>query len=44
MPTIKEVEKELRRREWTQQIAECQASGMAVKDWCRANNVSSNTY
>ena len=44
MPTIKEVKKELRHREWAEQIAECQNSGMKVKDWCREKGVSSNTY
>ena len=44
MATIGEMKKELRYREWAEEIAECQSSGMAVKDWCRMKGLSSNTY
>ena len=44
MATIGEVKKELRYREWAEEIAECQSSGMAVRDWCRMKGLSSNTY
>lgn len=44
MPTIKEVKKELRHREWAEQITECQNSGMKVKDWCQEKGMSCNTY
>ena len=44
MATIGEVKKELRYREWAEEIAECQSSGMAVKEWCRMKGLSSNTY
>ena len=30
--------------QWTERIAACRSSGMAVKDWCRENGVSPGTY
>ncbi len=44
MPTIKEVKMELRHREWAEQIAECQSSGMSVREWCQTKGLSYNTY
>ena len=44
MPTIKEVKMELRHREWAEQIAECQNSGMSVREWCQSKGLSYNTY
>ena len=44
MATIGEVKKELRYREWAEEIAECQSSGMAVRYLCRMKGLSSNTY
>ena len=44
MNKIGEVKKELRRREWADQIAECQSSGKTVKDWCGTQGISPNTY
>lgn len=44
MPTIREVKKELRHREWTEQIQECQSSGMTVTAWCKENGISQHTY
>lgn len=44
MNKIGEVKKELRRREWAEQIAECQSSGTTIKDWCREQGISPNTY
>lgn len=35
MATIKEVKKELRHREWAEEIAECQSSGIAGKHTVR---------
>ena len=43
MPTIKEVKMELRHREWAEQIAECQNSGMSVREWCQSKGLSYNT-
>ena len=40
MATIGEVKKELRYREWAEEIAECQSSGMAVKEWCRMKGLN----
>lgn len=44
MPTIKEVKMKLRHREWAEQIAECQNSGMSVREWCQSKGLSYNTY
>lgn len=44
MATIKEVKRELRHREWAEEIAECQSSGMKIKEWCRMKGISCNTY
>ena len=35
MATIREVKKELRHREWAEEIAECQSSGMKIRNWCQ---------
>lgn len=39
MATIKSVKKELRHRGWAEEIAECQSSGMKIKDWCRMKGI-----
>ena len=44
MATIKEIKRELRYREWVKEIAECQSSGMKIKEWCRMKGISCNTY
>ena len=44
MPTAKEVQRELCRREWAERIAECESSNMSVREWCAANGVNVNTY
>lgn len=44
MATNKEEKKEVRHREWAEQIAECQSSGMKIKEWCRKKGISYNTY
>lgn len=44
MATIKEVKKELRHREWAEEIAECQSSGMKIRNWCQMKGISCNTY
>ena len=44
MATIKEVKRELRHREWAEEIAECQSSGMTIREWCRMKGISCNTY
>lgn len=44
MATIREVKKELRQREWAEEIAEYQSSGMKIKDWCQMKGISCNTY
>ena len=44
MESIREVKKELRHREWAEEIAECQSSGMKIKEWCQMKGISPNTY
>ena len=44
MATIKEVKRELRHREWAEEIAKCQSSGMKIREWCRMKGISCNTY
>lgn len=44
MATIKEAKKEFRYRKWAEEIAECQSSGMKIKEWCRLKGISCNTY
>lgn len=44
MATIKEIKRELRYREWAEEIAECQSSGMKTKAWCQMKGISCNTY
>lgn len=39
MATIREVKKELRHREWAEEIAECQSSGMKIRNWCRMKGI-----
>ena len=44
MSTIREVKKELHRREWAAEITECQSSGMKIAEWCQMKGISMNTY
>lgn len=44
MPTAKEMQRELHRREWKKRIAECESSNMSVREWCDANGINVNTY
>lgn len=39
MATIKEVKREMRYREWAEEIAEYQNSGMKIKEWCRMKGI-----
>ena len=44
MATIREVKRELRHREWAEEIVKCQSSGMKIREWCRMKGISCNTY
>lgn len=44
MPTVKEIQRELCRREWAERIAKCESSNMSVRERCTANGVNVNTY
>lgn len=44
MATIKQVNNELRHKGWSEEIAECQSSGMRISEWCHMKGISCNTY
>jgi hypothetical protein len=44
MATIREGKKELHRREWAEDITECQNSSMKIAEWCQMKGISINTY
>jgi len=44
MNKIEAVKKEVRHREWAEQVRECQSSGLAIKEWCKQNGVNVYTY
>lgn len=44
MSKISEVKKELRHKEWSEEIRACQSSGMKVKDWCYMKGIKPDTY
>ena len=44
MSKISEVKKELRHKEWNEEIRACQSSGMKVKDWCYMKGIKPDTY
>lgn len=41
---ISEVKKEIRLREWSEQIERQQSSGMSVEQWCVENRINPKTY
>ena len=44
MNSIMEVRTEARLREWAGMIAECQNSGLSIREWCRENGIAPKTY
>ncbi len=44
MNSIMEVRTEARLREWAGMVAECQSSGLTVREWCRENGIAPKTY
>ena len=38
------VKKQNTLKEWTQEIAECQSSGMTVSEWCKLHGINVKTY
>ena len=44
MAAIKEIKAELSHREWSEQIQECQNSGLTVKEWFSNNGINISTY
>ena len=43
MATIKSVKIELRHRRGAEEIAECQSSGMKIKEWCQMKGIQRPT-
>ena len=41
---IQEVKRQVRLREWAEQINGCKQSGLTVKQWCKDNGISIKTY
>ena len=41
---IKTVKEDIRLKEWSEQVATQQASGMSVKKWCEENVIKLKTY
>ena len=41
---ISEVKKEIRLREWSEQIERQQSSGLSVEQWCVENRIKPKTY
>ena len=44
MARMKQIKKDLRHREWAEEIAECRSSCMQIKEWCRMKGISCSTY
>lgn len=44
MDQVTKVRQHFKREEWKSIISECRASGMTVKDWCKANGIVEQTY
>jgi len=41
---VQEVKRQVRLREWAEQINDCKQSGLTVKAWCKENGVYIKTY
>lgn len=41
---IKRVKEDIRLKEWSEQVAAQQASGMSVQKWCAENGINPKTY
>lgn len=44
MMTNREAKRAVTLKAWTDQVMECQASGMTVRAWCRSKGIAVNTY
>ena len=44
MNKIQKIKKEVRRKEWAEQVRECQNSGLSVREWCQQNGINVYTY
>ena len=44
MNKIQKIKKEVRRKEWGEQVRECQNSGLSIREWCKQNGVNIYTY
>ena len=39
MGRIREIKKQVRHKEWTAMVSDCQASGKKVEEWCAENGI-----
>ena len=44
MNKIQKIKKGVRRKEWAEQVRECQNSGLSVREWCQQNGINVYTY
>ena len=44
MDQVSQAKRQFRIEQWRQRIAECQSSGMTVRNWCKENHFSEQTY
>lgn len=40
----RKIKRKLNLQAWAEQIKAQQESGMSIRDWCKANNVSTSTF
>ena len=38
------IKKDIRWKEWEEQIRECRSSGLTAVEWCKQNNINVKTY
>ena len=41
---VQEVKLAARMQEWSQKIADCRRSGLSVREWCRNQGITIQTY
>lgn len=44
MDNIKKIKEKIKLHNWAQEIEACNSSGLNIKEWCRAHNMSTVTY
>lgn len=41
---VQEAKRQIRLREWAEQITKCKQSGLTVKEWCKIDGINIKTY